>query len=428
MLELTLTRIFSVVFYYHLVFLAISVALFGLGAGGVFSYAIAARRTNLFTQMGVLAMANALSVIGSLWFLLARSNDLGAGTLAAVYLVSSVPFFFAGATTSLAISESIERVDRAYFFDLAGAAAGCLLLIRFLDSFGGPNTMIAAAVFYAAAGAMWFNIAGSVARRAAAVLMALLLVGLMVANFHGHLLDIRYAKGQRLPREQFSAWNSFSRVGVHFQGIWSIVIDADAATGIASFEWDHLTDAQRYQLTHEGPGTPYLVRPGARTLVIGAGGGYDVARAFASGSRDITAVEINPIIANTIMRDKFVKESHGLYLRPEVHVVVEDGRSFVRQTTEQFQVIQATLVDTWASTAAGAFALSENNLYTTRRVRRLSVASDRRRPASVHALGLRSAAGIAAAGFAGHRRADARRARIDPARQRDGACGRTRRT
>ena len=28
-------------------------------------------------------------------------------------------------------------------------------------------------------------------------------------------------------------------------------------------------------------------------------------------------------------------------------------------------MLQATLVDTWASTAAGAFALSENNLYTT---------------------------------------------------------------
>jgi hypothetical protein len=57
--------------------------------------------------------------------------------------------------------------------------------------------------------------------------------------------------------------------------------------------------------------------------------------------------------------------SHGIYLRPEVRVVVEDGRSFVRRSTEKYQVLQATLVDTWASTAAGAFALSENNLYTT---------------------------------------------------------------
>lgn len=365
MLELTLTRLFSVVFYYHLVFLAISVALFGLGAGGVFSYVIAARRGNLFAKLGAMSMANGLVVVAALWFILSRSDNLGTGTLAVVYIASALPFFFAGAVTSLAISEAIDRVDRAYFFDLAGAAAGCLVLIPFLDVFGGPNTMIAAAVFYGVAAAIWFNLAGSARRRAAAVALSLLLVGLMVVNFKSHLLDVRYAKGQRLPPERFVAWNSFSRVGVHFQGIWSIVIDADAATGIASFDWDHLTDAERFKLTHEGPGVPYLVRPGAKTLILGAGGGYDVARALASGSRDITGVEINPIIARTIMRDKFLAESHGLYLRPEVHVVVEDGRSFVRRTTEKYQVLQATLVDTWASTAAGAFALSENNLYTT---------------------------------------------------------------
>src|SRR6185369_8816870 len=57
--------------------------------------------------------------------------------------------------------------------------------------------------------------------------------------------------------------------------------------------------------------------------------------------------------------------SRNLYKRPEVHVKVEDGRSFVRRSTEKYQILQATLVDTWASTAAGAYALSENNLYTT---------------------------------------------------------------
>src|SRR6202044_4080539 len=43
---------------------------------------------------------------------------------------------------------------------------------------------------------------------------------------------------------------------------------------------------------------------------------------------------------------------------------VTDGRSYLRSTPKQFDVVQMTLVDTWASTAAGAFALSENNLYT----------------------------------------------------------------
>ena len=90
-----------------------------------------------------------------------------------------------------------------------------------------------------------------------------------------------------------------------------------------------------------------------------------MARALASGIKDITGVEINPIIANTIMRKKFPELSQRLYLRPEVRIEVEDGRSFIRRSPEKYQILQATLVDTWASTAAGAFALSENNLYTT---------------------------------------------------------------
>jgi len=365
-LELSLTRIFSVVFYYHLAFLAISIALFGLGAGGVFSYVVAARPGNLYEKLGWLALANAACVVGSLWFILSRPANPVSLSLAAVYFASAMPFFLAGTVVSLAISEAIERIDRAYFFDLAGAAAGCLLLIPFLQGFGGPNTLIAAAVLFAASGAIWFHQAGAFRLRAGAVLTALLLVGLMVVNGRsGRVLDIHVAKGQALPHEDFVAWNGISRIGVsNTPGGWSIVIDADAATGISPFDWDHLSEADRTQLLRQGPGFPYAMRPGAKALVIGPGGGYDVARALASGSRDITAVEINPIIANQVMRGRFAQESHHIYTHPGVRVFVEDGRSFVRHSDEKYQVVQATLVDTWASTAAGAFALSENNLYT----------------------------------------------------------------
>ena len=65
-----------------------------------------------------------------------------------------------------------------------------------------------------------------------------------------------------------------------------------------------------------------------------------------------------------LMRGVARERSHGLYDRTDVNIVVEDGRSYVRRSPERFGVIQATLVDTWASTAAGAFALTENNLYT----------------------------------------------------------------
>src|ERR1700676_766653 len=84
-LELSLTRIFSVVFYYHLAFLAISIALFGLGAGGVFSYVVSARRGNIYVKLGVIALTNSVCVVASLWFILSRPANPGNFTLAAVY-------------------------------------------------------------------------------------------------------------------------------------------------------------------------------------------------------------------------------------------------------------------------------------------------------------------------------------------------------
>jgi hypothetical protein len=367
-LELSLTRIFSVVFYYHFAFLAISIALFGLGAGGLFSYVVADRRGNIFYKLGVLAAVNSVAVLASLVFILTRSGELGTIALAGVYFASALPFFFSGAVVSIAVAESIQRVDRVYFFDLIGAAGGCLLLVPFLNYFGGPNTVLSVSVLFAVSAAIWYNLAGRSRGRVGAVTLALAFVALMAINAKSHWIDVRYAKGHRIAQEQFVRWNPISRIGlVNPKGTHDpeIVIDADASTGIAGFDLDHLTDAERANLLHEGPGFPYMVRPGAKTLVIGPGGGWDVSRSIAGGSKDVTAVEINPIIARTIMQSGFPQLSRGLYFRPEVHLFVEDGRSFVRRSPEKYQVIQATLVDTWASTAAGAFALSENNLYTT---------------------------------------------------------------
>ena len=366
-LELSLTRIFSVVFYYHFAFLAISIALFGLGAGGLFSYVVADRGGNVFYRLGVLAVVNSLVVLASLVYILTRSGEFGNLTLAGVYFASALPFFFSGAVVSIAVGEAIQRVDRVYFFDLIGAAGGCLVLVPFLDYFGGPNTVIAVSVLFAVSAAIWYNLAGTLRGRAGAVTLALALVALLAFNGKSHVIDVRYAKGHRIGEEAFVRWNPISRIALVNPKSTDpeIVIDADASTGIPGFDLNHLTDAERDNLLHEGPGFPYMLRPGAKTLVIGPGGGWDVARSLTGGSKDVTAVEINPIIARTIMQQRFPQLSRGLYFRPEVHLFVEDGRSFVRRSPEKYQVLQATLVDTWASTAAGAFALSENNLYTT---------------------------------------------------------------
>ena len=368
LLELSLTRIFSVVFYYHFAFLAISIALFGLGAGGVFSYVVSGWPGNLYKKLGLLSALDAFLTVLAVLVVLDQKADIGNGQLALIYFTNALPFLCSGVIVSLVIAETIERVDRVYFFDLLGAASGCLLLVPFLATFGGPNTTLSVSVLFAAAAAIWFNMAGYSWGRLLSVALGLGLSLLIGVNYRYHFIDVRYAKGHKLENEEFVRWNSFSRIALgherdsHFPMIF---IDADASTGIANFDFDHLTPDNRRDLLHQGPGLPYNIRPGAKTLIIGPGGGWDVSRALASGSHDVTGVEINPIIATTIMRKKFPGLSRNLYDRPDVHIHVEDGRSFVRRSSEKYQVLQATLVDTWASTAAGAFALSENSLYTT---------------------------------------------------------------
>jgi hypothetical protein len=261
----------------------------------------------------------------------------------------------------------MARVDRVYFFDLIGAAGGCLLLDPLLRAVGGENTIIVVALLFAATAAVWHAMAGSLGGRVLSVALGLALLGLIVGNWGSNgILKVHYAKGQKLNNEFFVKWNSFSRIAAtRDKDSAMIFIDADASTGIANFDFEHLSEHERRDLQYQGPGLPYMIIPGAKTLIIGPGGGWDVARALSTGSGDITAVEINPLIAQTIMQQRYPELSRGLYLRPEVHLIVEDGRSFVRRSQDKYQVIQATLVDTWASTAAGAFALSENNLYTT---------------------------------------------------------------
>ncbi|MBV9155745.1 MAG: hypothetical protein JO097_05765 [Acidobacteriaceae bacterium] len=368
LLELALTRVFSVVYFYHFAFLAISIALFGLGAGGVFSYVISGWRGSLYGKLGALAGANAIAVVLCLSFLLTRTGSMETGKLMAAYFVAAIPFLLSGTILSLAIADTIERVNRVYFFDLMGAAAGCAVLVPLLNWIGGPDTILVAAVLFAVSSAIWFHLARAPRGRIAGVLLGLLLVALITYNYKSSLIDVKYAKGQALKNEEFVQWNSFSRIALKTDpgnGLKSILIDADASTGVAHFDFQHLSPEERFDLAYHGPGFPYLLRPGAKALVIGPGGGWDISRALASGSKDITGVEINPIIASVIMQKKFPQYSNNLYFRPEVKIVVEDGRSFVRRSQDRYQVLQATLVDTWASTAAGAFALSENSLYTT---------------------------------------------------------------
>jgi spermidine synthase len=372
LLELALTRLFSVVLFYHFAFLAISIALLGLGAGGVFAYLLKIRLagTDTRTLAGRLCMTNAVVVLVVLEVVLhvpvaLQVSWANFARLTALYLAAAVPFFLTGLLFAVVFARETRRIPRLYGADLCGGALACLAVVPLLNWVGGPNVILVAGATMAAAGTIWAEFR-SLRRNAA--LLALALLALIGANHSGRLIDVVYAKGMfRDPAwVEFARWNALSRVEVDNQGqSKAVVIDADASTYIMNADvaqW-HTTEWE-HDLMSAPPALANVLRPHGEFAIIGPGGGVDVLRAVANGSPSVTGIEINPIIATTIMRERYADYSQHLYDRPDVHIHVTDGRSFLRSTPQHFDVVQMTLVDTWASTAAGAFALSENNLYT----------------------------------------------------------------
>jgi hypothetical protein len=373
LLELALTRLFSVVLFYHFAFLAISIALLGLGAGGVFAYLGKnwLGRFSTRSLLGSLCAINAVAVPIVLEIVLHVPVSLSVSKanflrLTAIYLASAVPFFVTGMEFSILFARESRHISRLYGADLLGGALACLGVVPLLNWLGGPNTVLFAAVMAAVAGAAWA--VGGTWRKLNLILVAALLL-LIAANYSGRLIDVVYAKGIFRDKAwvEFARWNAISRVEVDRQGeAKAVVIDADASTYIMNADPKQPWEGSDWQkdLMSSPPALANVLRPHGEYAIIGPGGGVDVLRAVANGSPSVTGIEINPIIANTVMRGRYADYSYHLYERPEVHIHVTDGRSFVRNAKQNFDVVQMTLVDTWASTAAGAFALSENSLYT----------------------------------------------------------------
>ncbi len=137
-------------------------------------------------------------------------------------------------------------------------------------------------------------------------------------------------------------------------------IDSWAGTVMTHFDGDFSTVAHlKYDVTNVG----YYLRSGQSALVIGAGGGRDVLSALAFGAASVTAVDINKDIIGTVT-GRFGSFTGFSKPDPRVRFVNDEARSFVARSADRYGTIQISLIDTWAATAAGAFVLGENSLYT----------------------------------------------------------------
>ena len=243
----------------------------------------------------------------------------------------------------------------------------------------------------AAAGSLIFAVdAGLRGGKVLSVLVLVALVGITAANSYRHaqgnpFIRILWAKENQDPLHTYDRWNAFSRITADGSpsdvgrptgyGMsptlptdlavpqMSMVIDGTAGTMITGYDGnDETTDFLRYDITNLG----YYALEEAnfdRSAVIGVGGGRDVLAGLEFGADHVTGIEINGNILDLITDE--LGDFTNLESDPRVNLVKDEARSWLTRTDQRFDVIQISLIDTWAATAAGAFALTENSLYTT---------------------------------------------------------------
>jgi len=378
MLEISLTRIFSVTMWYHFAFVAISVALFGLTAGALIVHLRPEQFAPERVQQQLWRAALAFSVAMALCFAIQLQIPFtphftlaGLASIVATCVVISVPFVCSGIVVCLVLTRFPNHVNRLYAADLVGAGLGCIALLALFSWFDGPSlVMLIAAV--AAAGALAFAIgAGHRAGIAAAGLCVVILGGFAFVNAGlqkdgDGWLRIVWVKEQRDAHHDLERWNAFSRVTVDgdrtdpsVQNL-SIVIDSTAGTRVERFDGDlTTTDHLRGDIQN----LAHHVRPDGDVFVIGVGGGVDVLSALEFEQKSVTGVEINSDIVDLVTGELGDFGGH-LDRDPKVDIVNDEARSYLARTDARYDLIQISLIDTWAATGAGAFALTENSLYT----------------------------------------------------------------
>ncbi|MGD2248753.1 MAG: hypothetical protein PVF58_10140 [Candidatus Methanofastidiosia archaeon] len=373
MLEISLTRIFSVTMWYHFAFLAVSLAVFGIGVSGqvvyLFGSVFKIEHIKIYSLLCVISFLPVLLL--SLYVSLPLEVSYKSiPILAFVYVLCALPFFFGGLCIALVFSQYHTSAAYIYFADLLGAGTGCVLTVFILNTVGGPPTLLVIAVL-CGIGTVSF------ANPSKKNIFLLLIAGIMVTsilhyNAETQILDVKKAKGVPQGHIIHTEWNAISRVSVFELGApfpgWALSetwkgdivdnmgldIDANAFSPIVKFE-----DPQKACLLYDIPAVPYHIRQGD-VLIIGSGGGRDIVTALLKNCH-VTAVEINPAIIN-ITNNVYGEYSGHIYTKVETHI--EDGRSFIEHTNKTYDIIQMSLVDTWAASASGAYALSETYLYT----------------------------------------------------------------
>ena len=367
-LQVLLTRLFSAVLFYHFGFLAISLALLGTGVGGLVLYVrprwFESQPLGLQLTRWAALLAGLLVIVPLALVRLDYTfdNTVTAGfalNLGAACVLAALPFTAAGIAIALAIRDYAQAfAGRVYAADLAGAGIGAAAVVPVMW-ITDPATLTVALGALAALAALLF---GGARRLSAALLVgATALVAISAATDLYHLDPV--TKGRTVA----DRWTPLSRVigyppkaGSRYAILFYDRVYAPVPVWHRGTQWPY---AKELGLIPQSIG--YGVTGPGRALVIGGGGGRDIFNALSSGhQREVDVIELNQGIVDVVDKD-LRRWSGAPYSMPGVHTAVGDGRSILAARDTKYDQIHIGFTDTLSANSATAFALTENNLYTT---------------------------------------------------------------
>jgi len=392
LLEVNITRIFSVTLWYYFGFLAISLALLGTAAAGVFCYLFPDRLVGddyakYLTGFSLLfAVATPIAIGAHLIIDLSRYSILDVQfylALSMELLLLFVSFFCAGMCITIALFRYNEQIGTVYFGDLVGASLGSLLVVPLLYHFSAPAITFAVSMGACAAACLFSRDLRIRPLWILSAVMTMLSLILFLGNDRLGLLRVTTVKSYSSrafaqthePRKVFEKWSPICRVTV-FAPRWKafgdqrhermrVESDAGAPTYLHQFDGDF---SKLDYVKGDPQQVVYRLKSNGHVLVIGSGGGVDVLAALLFAQKRITAVDVNPVIVR-LVRQVYADYIGRIFEDPHVTLQVAEGRNFVAGSSEHYDVIQITAIDTWAAAASGAYMFNENSLYTIEAVR-----------------------------------------------------------
>jgi hypothetical protein len=375
-LEVSITRIFSAAIWYHFAFVAVSVALVGLGASGLVVQHRVKKLKGKWAENLTIYSAWGIAIFIPITLFVMHALASQVIYLPLFMILFSVPFFLVGIIISAAFNAFASVAGRLYAADLIGASAGALLVVLFLVLTGGEGATLIVGLIAAIGGTIFSRIAKNTKKTVVSLMFVAFALSLIFLNHATQIFAIptdptaqkdlpiylREHPGSKIVKTE---WNSFSRIDVVEGGaggeglVAKVFIDGGAGTNIIS--WDGKTES-RQELSTWMQYLPFKMMQDPKVLVIGSGGGRDVVASLVSGSKDVTSVEINPIIYETVK--SYGDRAGNVYSHEYVRSYVDEGRSFITRSSEKYDIVYVPFVDTWASVSSGGLSVSENFLYT----------------------------------------------------------------